>query len=159
MSRTRLAYCGVRGAYGQEENNLLRNVCLFVGGPLNCGRTECVVTFNDEDRSNSNSGEKAAQDPRRTSRRLPRRQQHERLHHYSPQGIGCLFCCEKESMAVVLLLSITSNKRRSMRVKTRMVVYCTAGAAERMESTQHGGNLPDVPVAEIDSYSIPTSFG
>ena len=67
MSRTRLAYCGVRGAYGQEENNLLRNVCLFVGGPMNCQRKEYVVTINDEDQSNSNSGEKVAQDPRRTS--------------------------------------------------------------------------------------------
>ena len=62
-------------------------------------------------------------------------------------------------MVVVLLVSITSNVRRSMSVETRMVVYCTVGATERMESTQHGGNLPDVLFADIDSYSIPTSFG
>ena len=125
-----MAYCGMRADGRQEKNNLLRNVCLFVGGPMNCQRKEYVVTINDEHQSNSNSGKKAARNPRRTTRRGPRRQQHERLHHYSPQGIGCLFCCEKESMAVVLLLSITSNKRRSMSVETRMVVYCAKGAAE-----------------------------
>ena len=171
MSRTRLAYCGVRGAYGQEENNLLRNVCLVVGGPVNCERKECVVAINDEHQSNSNSGGgEAAQDPRCTSRRQQRRQrrqQHERLYHYSPQGIGCLFCCEKKSMVVVLLVSMTSN------VETRMVVNHTAEPPERMESKRYGCNLPDVlftdiftkrvklsPLAtKLDSYSIPTSFG
>ena len=157
MNRRRLAYCGVRGAYGQEENNLLRNVCLFVGGPVNCQRKECVVTFNDEDRSNSNSGEKAAQNPRCTYRlrqQRPRRHQHEGLCHYSSQGMGCLFCCENESMLVVLPVSITSNMRRSMSVETRMVVYCKVEPTELMESKKHGGNLPDVLVAEIDSVQF-----
>ena len=135
MSKTRLAYCGMRGAYGQEETNKLGNACLFVGGPVNCERKEWVVTINDEHQSNSNSWEKAAQDPRRTSRRQQQRQRqrqrrHERLHHYSPQGMDCLFCCEKESMVVVLFVSMTSNVRRSMSVETRMVVYCAKGAAE-----------------------------
>ena len=126
MGRKRLASCKVRANGRQEETKKLGKTCLFVGGPANCQRKECVVPFNDEDRSNSNSGKEAAQDPRRTSRRgplRPRRQQHERLHHYSPQGIGCLFCCEKESMVVVLLV-FTSN------AETRMAVYCAVAPPE-----------------------------
>ena len=144
----------MRGAYRQEENNLLRNVCLFVGRPVNCGRKECVVTMNDEDQSNSNSGKKAAQNPRCTSRRQQqqrRQQQHERLHHYSPQAIDCLFCCEKESMVVVLFLSITSNVRQSMSVETRMVLYCAVEPTETNGIQKRSGNLADVPVAQIDS--------
>ena len=70
-------------------------------------------------------------------------------------------------MVVVLLVSMTSN------VETRMVVNHTVEPPERMESKRHGCNLPDVlfadiftkrvklsPLAtELDSYSIPTSFG
>ena len=100
------------------------------------------ATINDEDQSNCNSGEKAAQDPRRTSRR---RQQDEQVHQYSPQGIGCLFCCEKKTMAVVLFVSMTSNVRRSMSVETRMVVYCAEEPPERMESKKRGMQFARCP--------------
>ena len=55
------------------------------------------------------------------------------------------FVCEKESMVVVLLVSMTSN------VDARMVVNHTVEPPERMESKRYGCNLPDVPVAEIDT--------
>ena len=149
MRTTLAVVCRLRGTYRKEGNDKLGKERLVVDGPVKHERKEWVVTMNDEDQSNSNSGKKATQNPQRTSRRRQqrqrrRRQQDEQVHQYSPQGIGCLFCCEKKTMAVVFLV-FTSN------VDARMVVNHTVEPPERMESKRYGCNLPDVPVAEIDT--------